>query len=91
MGIVCKPERCRNPLDVNQPQAEIAELKQRSMYVSSNQTCELCGRNILSTQVGRGRGRRQARGRDMALRHRLRSCSKEFLRRGIGSCASHAG
>lgn len=32
-------------------QAEIAELKQRSIYVSSNQTCELCGKNILSTQV----------------------------------------
>eukprot|EP00752_Nemacystus_decipiens_P004533 g4139.t2 len=31
-------------------QAEIAELKQRSIYVSSNQTCELCGKNILSTQ-----------------------------------------
>ncbi|CAM9400946.1 unnamed protein product [Scytosiphon promiscuus] len=31
-------------------QAEIAELKQRSIYVSSNQTCELCKRSILSTQ-----------------------------------------
>ncbi|CAM9771448.1 unnamed protein product, partial [Ectocarpus fasciculatus] len=32
-------------------QAEIVELQQRSIYVSSNQTCELCKRNILSTQV----------------------------------------
>ncbi|CAM9937676.1 unnamed protein product [Ectocarpus sp. 12 AP-2014] len=31
-------------------QAEIVELQQRSIYVSSNQTCELCKRNILSTQ-----------------------------------------
>lgn len=34
-------------------QAEIVELQQRSIYVSSNQTCELCKRNILSTQVRR--------------------------------------